>query len=76
MGFPSPIQLYDINIALSKFVDWFELLFQVSDMAYVRLDLIIVVLLLQKNRHHYANWTEISPSLCNDVIQPSRLQAD
>ena len=37
MGFPSPIQLYDINIALSKFVDWFELLFQVSDMAYVRL---------------------------------------
>ena len=37
MGFPSPIQLYDINIALSKFVDWFELLFQVSNMAYVRL---------------------------------------
>ena len=37
MGFPSPIQLYDVNKALSKFVYWFVLLFQVSDMAYVRL---------------------------------------
>ena len=29
MVFTSPIQLYDINIALSKFVYWFELLFHV-----------------------------------------------
>ena len=37
-GFSSPIQRYELEVALRKCVYWFELLFQVSDVEHGLLD--------------------------------------